>query len=443
MRIRQTVTQRVAALAILIGSISLWLPADAQSQSSSSSATHPKEAGISGGQTITLLELLRQAEHHPSVVAAMADVESARGGITAADRAPLPQISASVASIDLQNGLGTGSLVGSKRLDKGVGVDWTWERGNKRTLRTQSAEFSLEASLFDRAEALIQRKVGIASAYWDLLAAQEREAVSRESLRSAEQTVSISQTRFEKGDIAEQELSRVSIEAERSRNDLATARASREIAAITLAQTAGIKATDLIADGKWLALSDTRVWTTASLMQMAQMRSDVRAADAKLKAARVALELARSLQTSDITWGGGFNNYPPDQRASIQLRAQFPWQINYQYEGEIRQAAAAVQRAEEMLRQATQFAITDLVALDLKRNRTAERLANFESQIRTRARQVLDRAEAAYHKGATPLTDLLEARRTHLAIELDAVQARADAARASAEWYLRLEDIRP
>jgi cobalt-zinc-cadmium efflux system outer membrane protein len=123
------------------------------------------------------------------------------------------------------------------------------------------------------------------------------------------------------------------------------------------------------------------------------------------------------------------------------VRAQFPWQINYQFEGEIRQAAAAVQRSEEMLRLTTQLAISDMLALDLKKDRSAERLALFETQIRAQARQVLQRAEAAYNRGATPLTDLLEARRTHLAVELDAVQARADASRAATEWVLRLEGI--
>lgn len=399
------------------------------------------DTGGGGGRSLTLADLLSQAERHPDVVAATTDVDSARGGITAADRAPLPQITASVASIDLQNGLGAGSLAGSKRIDKGVGVDWTWERGNKREHRVRSAEFALEAARYERLEALVQRRLAIAAAYWDLLAAQERETVARESANSAAQTAAVSKTRFEKGDISEQELSRLSIEAERARNELAAVSASREIAAITLAQAAGIKAGDLRAGGTWSSSASSLSRPTSGATQAAQMRFDVKAAQARLMAARASLDLARSLQTTDITWGGGFNNYPPEQRAAVQVRAQFPWQINYQFEGEIRQAAAAVQRSEEMLRLTTQLAISDMLALDLKKDRSAERLALFETQIRAQARQVLQRAEAAYNRGATPLTDLLEARRTHLAVELDAVQARADASRAATEWVLRLEGI--
>lgn len=100
-----------------------------------------------------------------------------------------------------------------------------------------------------------------------------------------------------------------------------------------------------------------------------------------------------------------------------------------------------MQKSEEMLRLTTQLAVSDMLALDLKKDRTAERLTLFETQIRAQARQVLQRAEAAYNRGATPLTDLLEARRTNLAVELDAVQARADASRAATEWALRLEGV--
>ena len=387
-----------------------------------------------------------------------ADVDAASGGVVAADRAPLPTVSASVASIDLQNGMGPGSWAGGKRLDKGVGVDWVWERGDKRMHRTRSAELSLEAARLDRTDVLLTRQITIASAFWDLLAAQDREADSAQMLRSAEQMADTARLRLQKGDISEQETARVLIETERARQDDATLRAARRLAAVSLAQAAALANDQIEVAGGWPALSAapsrpenraapvgsaTLPPATPSIDLLVNQRADVRAARSRVEAARAALDLARAAQTTDITWGGGLNHYPPDQRASVQLRAQFPWQLNYRFEGEIRQAVAGLQRAEASLRQATVAAESELTSLHLRRVATAARLDSIEARILERSREVLERAEAAYTRGATSLTDLLDARRTFRAVRLDAVQARLDAARADTEWRLRSQSVAP
>lgn len=406
-------------------------------------------------QRLTLEAVLQRADRHPDVAIAGADVEAAAGGVTAADRAPLPTVSTSLASIDLQNGVGPGSWTGGKRLDKGVGIDWTWERGDKRLYRTRSAEHGLEAARLDRTETLLMRQIAIAGAFWDLLAAQDRETDSAQMLRSAEQMAEAARRRLEKGDISEQEAARVLIETERARHDDATLRAAKRLAAVALAQTAAIATDQIEAEAGWPARSESSphdigrsaaVGSTGGLRaidELINLRSDVRAARSRVDAARAALDLARASQVTDITWGGGFNHYPPEQRASVQLRAQFPWQLNYRFEGEIRQAVAGLQRAEESLRQTLLAAESELIALQLRRVTTAERLAGIEAQILGRSQEVLDRAEAAYTRGATSLTDLLDARRTFRAVRLDAIQARLEAARADTEWRLRLGSKKP
>ena len=389
-------------------------------------------------QPVTLDELLARANQHPEVATAETEVEGALGVRAAADRDPLPTVSTSLASIDLQNGLGAGSLAGGKRVDKGVGIDWTWERGDKRMHRTRSAEYSIAAYRLEQAEVLVRRKIAIANAFWDLLAAQERQADSLQMLRSAEQMAELARNRLEKGDISEQEFARVAIETERARGDDINLRAARRLAEIALAQAAALSGDQPVAATGWPTYSapepiDSRPAPAASIDQ----RPDVRAARERVAAARSALDLARSLQVVDVTWGGGFNHAPPDQRASVQIRAQFPWQVNYRFEGEIRQAVAAMARAEFELQRAVIGAEADGAALHLRRLSSAQRIAAIEREILPRSIEVLNRAEAAYARGAMPLTDLLDARRTFRAVRLDAVQARSDAARAESEWRLR------
>ena len=96
--------------------------------------------------SVTLEQALRAARDNPDVAWARYAVAAAQGDLQAADRAPLPTLSAKAGSIDLDNGLGPGNLLREKRIDKGVGMDWTLERGNKRSLRTETAQRALLAT---------------------------------------------------------------------------------------------------------------------------------------------------------------------------------------------------------------------------------------------------------------------------------------------------------
>jgi cobalt-zinc-cadmium efflux system outer membrane protein len=67
---------------------------------------------------------------------------------------------------------------------------------------------------------------------------------------------------------------------------------------------------------------------------------------------------------------------------------------------------------------------------------TSLSLKTHEADILPRARQVAAQAELAYQKGAMPLTDLIDARRSLRAAVLDGLAARADHARALGAWQL-------
>jgi len=104
-----------------------------------SSAAHAQMA-------ITLPEALLAASKNIDAQIAKLQLEGARADIVAANRAPLPTLSTSVSQIDLQNGIGGGASLGEKRIDKSIGIDWAWERGGKRTLRTKAATEAANAS---------------------------------------------------------------------------------------------------------------------------------------------------------------------------------------------------------------------------------------------------------------------------------------------------------
>ena len=67
----------------------------------------------------------------------------------------------------------------------------------------------------------------------------------------------------------------------------------------------------------------------------------------------------------------------------------------------------------------------------------AGRLQGYEALILPCARKVAEQAELAYTKGAIPLVDLLDARRTLRASLLEALTVQTEFAKAATAWQLR------
>ena len=99
----------------------------------------------SPSSAVSLSQVMQAARENLDVSLARRALAAAQADVASADHAPAPVLSAKAASIDLQNGVGTGNLLRDKRIDKSLGIDWTWERGNKRELRTRAAKFSADA----------------------------------------------------------------------------------------------------------------------------------------------------------------------------------------------------------------------------------------------------------------------------------------------------------
>ena len=149
--------------------------------------------------------------------------------------------------------------------------------------------------------------------------------------------------------------------------------------------------------------------------------------------------LARSLQTRDVTVAAQVERYAPEPGVTYGFTVSFPIFARYGYEGEIARAESdygaaleALERTVALAREETARACTDLLA-------SSDRLHRIEDEVLPEARRVAEAAEFAYGRGATGLTDLLDARRTRRAVELDYVSAMADHAKARAAWMAATE----
>lgn len=404
----------------------------------------PVPAPAAGAPALTLGQALAAARGNSDVVLARRGAEAARADIRAADHAPQPTLTVQGESIDLQNGVGPGNTLGRKRIDKSVGIDWTWERGNKRALRTLAATRNAEAAEADVEDVRLQQLQGTLDAYVDLLAAQERE---QEVAAIAEGNNTLAQSatrRVQAGDLAAQEAARTAIEAQRAAGDVQSAVLDRQRAALVLAQFTGGAAPALADTGEWQQLLGAAVFATRGasdldLVSFAETTPEVRAALARVQAGQAALDNAQALKKSDWTVGTSVHHYPGTSNRLVDVRLSVPLQWGYGFEGEIGRAQAEYAQAQESLDKARRVAGLGLQRLRQEADTAAARAARYDTGILPQARQVAQSAELAFQRGASSLTDLLDARRTLRATLLEALDARADQAKAAGAWLLRTQ----
>ncbi len=418
---------------------------------------------------LTLAQALRAARNNVDVALARSAAAAAQADVLAADHAPPPTLSAKLSSIDLQNGIGAGNLLGDKRIDKGIGVDWTYERGNKRALRTQTAQRNASAAEADLEDTQMQQLLAASSAFFDLSAAQERVMQVQAIAAGTAQIATTAARRVSAGDLARQDALRLEIEAERAKGDVLTAKLERGRASLALASLlgagaaagagSGATAVPAAAPGQtlqtlqtlqtqadWPALASADALSSfaandSNLQAWVDARPDVRAATLRVEAARAAQAGASALKKADITWGVSFDHFPGTSTRQLELRLQMPLQFGYQFQGETARAQALLTAAQDALDKARRVATLDLHGLMAQLQSGALRSRSYEQDILPRAAQVAAQAEFAYTRGALNLADLLDARRTLRTTGLEALAARTDHAKAATAWRLRTQPM--
>jgi outer membrane protein, heavy metal efflux system len=394
-------------------------------------------------ESLGLTRVLEAARNNFDVAITRQAAEAAKADVLAADRSPFPVFTAKTSQMYLDNGVngnqgvGPGPL-GQKNIDKSGGIDWTWERGSKRALRTQSAGRLANAAQADLQDMLQMQQAGAASAYFDLLAAQERNREMQALSQSAWVLAKSASLRLKAGDLSAQDTARLEIEAQRAQADAHSAQLDQQRALLLLGQLTALRV-DLAC---WQIAADWPAMPSEPLSinvpeTWVEQRPDVKAALERVAAAQAALDLAVSQKKADVTVGSSLDHDPRVSRSSLELRFSVPLQWGYGFEGEIGRAQAQLTQAQDVAEKTKQDARAELQRL-LEEFRTAlQRETLYAQDIVPRARRVAEQAEVAYAKGASSLTDLIDARRTLRSTLIEAAFARADYAKSSVVWGLR------
>jgi cobalt-zinc-cadmium efflux system outer membrane protein len=356
-------------------------------------------------------------------------VTNAKSSSVIASAAPNPTLTLQTFNINPRAGIGNGSL-SNKTFDSTV---------------RESSSYLEDATCNDFQDALRQLRVGVSQSYYDVLAAEEKLAIMRQTAALYDTSVDAAQKRLKSGDIASADVARLQVDASRAQNDAAQAAVDLVKARQGLAAMMG-----QIAYATKFKLSDSwptiRIDAVTSLDSLVEGRADVLAVKSRLEAAMSARKLALASRSRDVSVGVQYEHFPASYANpqgsgnSYGIAVQIPLFVRYEFDGEIRAAEAAVDAAKENLEKTRDLARSDLMKDWEDMRAASKRVSRYEESLLPAAKKSADAAEFAFKHGALSIMDVLDVRRTYRATQLDAIAARADNAKSLVAWQANVSE---
>jgi cobalt-zinc-cadmium efflux system outer membrane protein len=371
-----------------------------------------------GALTLVQAEQLLPSRNR-ELQAARRALEAAQANTLSAGARPNPTLSLGVGAINPSVGVGPGPWR-DKFVDSSIRIDQVIERGDRRELRVANARSLETASAEDFSDTFRQQRLALRAAYYDLLLAQDKVDIARDTTSLFEGSLRAAELRLRAGDIA------------------------RADAQLALAYLIGAeaKASDIRAADPWPSPAVLEAAGVAD--ELIERRPDVRAAKNRVEAAQKARDLARGLRTRDVTVGAQFDHYPINPSYALGSGAgngttygvfvSIPLFARYYYEGEIQRSEVDYNAALEALDRVRAQARSELSRTLSDLQAATERLRRYDESLLVEAKKAVDSVEFAYKNGAIGVMDLLDAGRTLRTIQIDSATARNDYSKALAAW---------
>ena len=339
-------------------------------------------------------------------------------------------------------GLGAGTLW-AKTFDHQLRLDQLVERGGKPSLRRAAAEALVAAAGADVVEAQRLARLAVMRGWFDLRAAGAKREQLAASIALNAESMRLLALRVKAGDAAPLDATRFALDDARAQADLAQADADGRGLALQLALALGGSASDAAglatAANAAVSASSPPPLSATDAEPTIDRRPDIVAAQARVRAAEFARDLAASLATRDVSIGVQLDHWPNSAASpvgtgnTVSVSVNFPLFTRHAFQGEAARAQADLATAQEALRRAREIALGDLARTDAMTQAARERQRLVVEQLEPAAERVAAGAELAYRRGASNALDLLDARRSLRAVRIERVNADADAAKAQAE----------
>ena len=362
-------------------------------------------------QRLTLGGAVERARlSHPLIVAAKQRVAIAEAEKMESGLKPNPSLTVSGENFPLGPA--------PKGFEFGSGVDWfavytqTFETGGKRNLRVSLAEHNLEVAQGE-ASAVERRVVfEVKVAYQRVASARLRVELLRENHTSLSQIAGLNEVRVKEGYIAEGDLIKARLEAQRVEFQLRRAGLEYVRTKIELLRAMGASSFEEGELSFEIAeeLNFQPVSINTTLLREAAMRlPQVQAAQSRVERAQSLLRLEQARVRPDITASVGYKRNGPDSALYAAVSAPLP--LYNRNQAQIARAHAEVEAARAELQYAHNTVLAELAAARRSVEFNQKQVESLRAEFLSLADESRSVSLAAYREGAVDLLVLLDAQR--------------------------------
>src|SRR5580692_5062388 len=305
-----------------------------------------------------------------------------------------------------------------------LGLSYLVERGRKRQHRLQAAQdvtAQTKSLVTDNERTLT---FNVASQFVGVQLAESTLDLALQDMKSFQNTVDISQARYNAGDISEGDFLKIKLQMLQFQQDVAQAQLAKVQALVGLRQFLGYETVpedyDVSSDFDYIPVQ----MKLEDLQSKAlQNRPDFRAAQQGVIAAKSAYELAKANGKVDVTGTANYDHVSDTNTASFFGSFQIP--IFNRNQGEIARTNYVINQAQEQELAASDQVMSDVLTAYEGVRENDLVVTQFRGGYLDAAQQSRDITEYSYKRGAASLLDYLDAERSYRAVQLSYRQSLA------------------
>jgi cobalt-zinc-cadmium efflux system outer membrane protein len=424
---------RILFVAVLSGA------AGAQSPPAQSPSPSPPQAQAlvpnPGSVTISLDDAIQMAlQHNHNLLAVRTTIQQSEAEEITANLRPNPVILSDWQFLPIfqPSQFSADYLDNTAQFD--LGVSYLFERGKKRQHRLRAARDLTAMTRSQVADNERSLAFSVSTLFINVELAESTLALAMQDLKSFQNTVDISQARYNAGDIGEGDLLKIKLQMLQFQTDVSAAQLARVQGLSDLRQLLGYEsiAPDYDVAGAF-DYQPVKGNVDDFQAKALQSRPDLRAAQQGVTAADSQRALQQAIGKRDVTAAINYTHLSDLNDVSLFGQMQMP--IFDRNQGEIARAGFAITQAQEQERFANGQVLTD-VRDAFESLRTNDQVVGlYRSGYLDEAQQSRDISEYAYRHGAASLLDFLDAERSYRSIQLAYRQALAS-------YLLALEQLR-
>jgi cobalt-zinc-cadmium efflux system outer membrane protein len=367
---------------------------------------------------LSLHDAILQAQNSPSARMTQAQIDEAHGQVTQAGLRPNPRLY--LQSEDLRPWANNFDFSNNTE-DYGY-LSQTIETAGKRSRRLQLANANMQQTEADRTLQMQQIAGRAAASYWNTVSTAQISKLLQQDLSAVDDMVRYHQERVAAGAMRGADLLRMQIERDRLFIALEAARREAVLARVDLGRQIGRPLNEDVVLSDSIDAPDPVPYE--DLATVLAERPDVTLAEDGVTAAEADLKLQKSLGVPDLDLLGGYKRNSGAN--TLYGGLQIPLPFGNRNQGQVQRTQASIRLAQNQLEQAKLMAQTDVTAATEAYTREQEIVEKTLPDMRARAKQNLAIMSDAYRTEGVDLLRYIDAERTEMDVEVNALQTLAE-----------------